>query len=107
MSLNKMVETKNSDSQKRLENQNLVLDFHFENAININTSLQKGVLMSLSFFLCVLANVNASKYISTKCWDIPWEEALFTMDGKSCAVLQSLVPHTIKSVLEGCPELGL
>lgn len=62
-----MVETKNSDSQKRLENQSLVLDFHFENVININTSLQMGVLMSLRFFLCVvLANVNASKYISEK-----------------------------------------
>lgn len=108
MCLNEMVETKNSDSQKRFENQSLVLDFHFEKTMNINTSLLMRVLMSLSFFLSVvLVNVNASEYTPTKCWDISWEEALSTMDGKICAVLQSLVPHTINSILEGCLELGL
>lgn len=68
MCLNEMVETKNSDSQKRFENQSLVLDFHFEKTMNINTSLLMRVLMSLSFFLSVvLVNVNASEYTPTKC----------------------------------------
>lgn len=33
-----------------------------------------------------------SKNTPTTCWDFSWEEPLFTMDGKSCAASQALVP---------------
>lgn len=68
------------------------------------------VLRSLRGFFCFvlfLANVNASKNTPTKCWDVAWEEALFTtMDGKSCAASQALVPHNINSILKGLPGAG-